>query len=140
MGVAYHGRGNYQEGAPIVCFPCSHALTVGQSITIDDVLVDQVTSDIYHLERRPSEGGRTVVVATSEGHDVFGPKWNARTGVQEYGGGAALVHDGVVYFSEFSDGRVYRVKIGEEPQPITPGMSTQPLAPVRPIRSQCPSV
>lgn len=95
-----------------------------QTIAIDDVLVDRVTSAVYHLERRPSEGGRSVVVSTADGRDVFGDEPNARTGVQEYGGGAALVHDGVVYFSKFSDGRVYKVKPGGVPEPVTPGEST----------------
>ena len=52
--------------------------------------------------------------------DVFGLSWNARTGVHEYGGTSAVVHDGVVYFSHFTDGRVYRVKDGQDPVAVTP--------------------
>ncbi|KAI5114963.1 hypothetical protein M0805_006579, partial [Coniferiporia weirii] len=87
---------------------------------IDDVLVDPVTTAVYHLESRPSEAGRCVLVETATGKYVFGPGWNARTGVQEYGGAPAVVYAGAVYFSNFVDGRVYRVERGKEPEPVTP--------------------
>ena len=48
------------------------------------------------------------------------PGRNARTRVHEYGGGAYAVRDGVVYFAEFADQRLYRQRPGEEPRPITP--------------------
>ncbi|MCD6022968.1 MAG: peptidase prolyl oligopeptidase active site domain protein, partial [Actinomycetia bacterium] len=38
----------------------------------------------------------------------------------EYGGGAYLLHDGVVYFSNFADQRMYRQDAGGDPVPITP--------------------
>ena len=40
----------------------------------------------------------------------------------QYGGASAIAYDGIVYFSHFKDGRVYRQKGGEEPVAITPGM------------------
>jgi dipeptidyl aminopeptidase/acylaminoacyl peptidase len=43
-----------------------------------------------------------------------------RSRVHEYGGGAYLVHQGIVYFSNFADQRLYRQAIGEAPTPITP--------------------
>ena len=43
-----------------------------------------------------------------------------RTRVHEYGGGAFTVHDGVIFFSNFSDQRLYRQDPGEAPRPITP--------------------
>ena len=39
--------------------------------------------------------------------DVTPPAFNVRTRVHEYGGGAYLVAGGNVYFSNFSDQRVY---------------------------------
>jgi len=87
--------------------------------------VDSVTSIIYHIESRPSEGGRNVVVNTATGNDVTGGReWNVRTGVHEYGGASAIVHNGIVYFSNYGadgHGRVYRVKEGDEPEAVTPG-------------------
>ncbi len=78
--------------------------------------------DIYWIEGRPTEGGRSVIVRrTPDGEttDVIPPPFNARTRVHEYGGGAYSVHDGVVYFSNFVDQRLYRVMPGEAPEPVT---------------------
>lgn len=85
-----------------------------------ELFVDPITSTIYHIEGRPLEGGRNVIVKTEDARDVIGREFNARTGVQEYGGGAAVAHNGVVYFSNFSDNRVYKVTDGQQPTPVTP--------------------
>ncbi|MFN2514305.1 MAG: S9 family peptidase, partial [Pyrinomonadaceae bacterium] len=74
-------------------------------------------------EMRPSEGGRNVIVrrdASGAAIDINPPPFNARTRVHEYGGGDYVVRDGVVYFSNFSDQRLYRQLPGAEPLPITP--------------------
>lgn len=65
-----------------------------------------------------------MIVDTSKGKDVFGPEWNARSRVEEYGGGAAIADRGVVYFSNFRDSRVYKVDVGKEGEPVavTPGI------------------
>ena len=85
------------------------------------MLLDSVTRKIYHIERRPSEDGRAVIVDTITNRDVFGSEWNATTKVHEYGGGAAIVHDGTTYFSHSPDGRVYSFEDGSEPRAVTPG-------------------
>jgi len=85
-------------------------------IEIDD-------DDIYWSEMRPSEGGRYVIVKHSfEGEtiDVNPPPFNARTRVHEYGGGAYKVSNDVIYFTDFNDQRIYKMKCGEKPKPITP--------------------
>ena len=84
--------------------------------------MDPVTSTIYHIESRPSDPlpGRNVLVHTTAKKDVVGPGWNVRTAVHEYGGAAAIAYDGVVYFSHLTDGRVYRVSEGTEPEAVTP--------------------
>ncbi|PPQ68180.1 hypothetical protein CVT24_005066 [Panaeolus cyanescens] len=98
----------------------AESITKGAN-SITEILVDSVTSEIYHLESRPSEKGRNVVVHTSTDTDVVGQNWNVRTMVQEYGGAPATVHDGILYFSNLTDGRVYRVSVkGGEPEAITP--------------------
>ncbi|KAI0752561.1 alpha/beta-hydrolase [Daedaleopsis nitida] len=86
----------------------------------EELFADPVTSTIYHIERRPAEAGRNVIVNTEKGQDVVGKEWNVRSGVHEYGGAPAIAYDGIVYFSNFKDGRVYRLKQGEEPEPVTP--------------------
>ena len=40
------------------------------------------------------------------------PPWNARTRVHEYGGGAWTVSGGTLWFTEFSDQRLYRLDPG----------------------------
>jgi dipeptidyl aminopeptidase/acylaminoacyl peptidase len=95
-------------------------LIVAQAVGLPDVLLDG--DDIYWIESRPQEGGRNVVVrATPEGpRDVTPAGFNARTRVHEYGGGAVTIADGVVYFSNFKDQRLYRQAAGAAPEPMTP--------------------
>lgn len=47
-----------------------------------------------------------------------------RTGVHEYGSASAIVHDGIAYYSNIIDNRVYKVNVkdGSPAEPITPGM------------------
>ena len=52
--------------------------------------------------------------------DVTPEPYSARTRVHEYGGGAFLVSEGTVFFSNFADQRLYRQERGAEPVPITP--------------------
>ncbi len=68
-------------------------------------------TDIYWVEMRPTESGRNVIVrrnAAGANSDVNQPPYNARTRVHEYGGGDYLVNDGIAYFSNFLDQRLYR--------------------------------
>ena len=52
--------------------------------------------------------------------EVTPQPWNVRSRVNEYGGGEYAVAGGVVVFSELSDGRLYVIRDGGDPQPITP--------------------
>src|SRR5687768_6233696 len=68
--------------------------------------------DIYWVEGRPLEGGRYVLVRRDHNGritDVTPPGTNVRTRVHEYGGKAYAVRDGVVYYANFADGRIYRI-------------------------------
>lgn len=109
--------------------PITSDLIVAQAITLSEVRLDN--GAIYWLEGRPQERGRSVVVrAAAEGGenvDITPLPFNARTQVHEYGGGAWIVENGVLYFSNFADGRLYRQETGSvEPQPLTPESSGQP--------------
>ncbi|KAJ7173050.1 alpha/beta-hydrolase [Mycena crocata] len=101
----YYGRWNS---------PISSLMIAKMSVSTEDVLVDCATSAIYRIEKRPLEGGRNVIVSLTDGLDVFGEGWNARTAVHEYGGAPAVVHDNVVIFSNLSDGQVYTVDLGKD--------------------------
>jgi dipeptidyl aminopeptidase/acylaminoacyl peptidase len=99
-------------------------------LTADRLLADVVTlgnplvsgDDVYWTESRPSEGGRSVIVRRrGDGvvEDVFGSGFAARTLAHEYGGRCYAVHGDTVYFSNFTDQRLYRTRPGAEPEPIT---------------------
>jgi dipeptidyl aminopeptidase/acylaminoacyl peptidase len=101
--------------------PITSDLIVSDAIGIGQLALDG--DDVYWLETRPTEGGRGVVVRrTPDGQttDVTPPPFNVRTRVHEYGGGAFAVADGIVYFSNFEDQRLYRQEPGGEPHPLTP--------------------
>jgi dipeptidyl aminopeptidase/acylaminoacyl peptidase len=79
--------------------------------------------DIYWVEMRPTEAGRCVVVRrTPEGGtvDITPQSYNVRTRVHEYGGGVYKVDAGTIYFSNFTDQRLYRQKPESLPKAITP--------------------
>ena len=88
--------------------PITADLIVSESIGLGAVTLDG--DDIYWVEMRPAEKGRYVIVRrTPDGHctDFTPPEFNVRTRVHEYGGGAYVVNDGIVYFSNFADQRLY---------------------------------
>ncbi|HET6316954.1 MAG TPA: S9 family peptidase, partial [Chloroflexota bacterium] len=77
--------------------------------------------DIYWIEQRPTERGRNVIVRrTPDGRtaDVNPAPHNARTRVHEYGGGAFTVADGVAYFSNYDDQRLYRIDVRGQASPV----------------------
>ena len=98
--------------------PITSDLIVAKSIGLSEVWIDG--ADIYWLELRPEEAGRGVVVRYGSG-DVNAAPFNVRTRVHEYGGGAGTVADGVLFFSNDADRRLYRLSKGDAaPAPLTP--------------------
>jgi dipeptidyl aminopeptidase/acylaminoacyl peptidase len=102
--------------------PITSELIVRGSVGLGMTAIDG--TDVYWLESRPSEAGRSVVVrraAGGEGGDVNPQPYGARTRVHEYGGGDFAAHGGTVYFSNFADQRLYKVPAaGGGPRPLTP--------------------
>jgi len=101
--------------------PITSELIAAQSIALSETRLDG--DKCYWLEGRPQEQGRFVVVCGDAAgtNDVTPKPFNARTRVHEYGGASWTVVDGVVYFSNFADGRLYRTRGGEAaPQALTP--------------------
>jgi dipeptidyl aminopeptidase/acylaminoacyl peptidase len=101
--------------------PISADMIASGSTGLAEIRLDG--EDIYWIEVRPTEGGRSVIVRRRrDGRqvDCLQTGYNARTRVHEYGGGAYCVADGVVFFSNFADHRLYRVDFGSAPVPITP--------------------
>jgi dipeptidyl aminopeptidase/acylaminoacyl peptidase len=101
-------------------------------IRIEDVVGDVIQlaepwidgDDIFWVEGRPGEGGRrTLVRAAADGStsELTPAPFNVRSRVHEYGGGSYVVVGGIVVFSHFADGRLYRLDPGAEAAvPITP--------------------
>jgi hypothetical protein len=103
-----------------------------------------ITSLAYHtlafvglFQSRPDEGGRFVLMRTLAGKggdqrkehvplSIVPSSSSVRSKVHEYGGGASRIHGEFAYWSELSDGRVYRrlviggVTLGEV-ESVTPG-------------------
>ena len=101
--------------------PISSELIVSGSIGLSSVKFDG--DQLYWLEGRPAEGGRSVIVGYSADGvktDITPPPFNVRSRVHEYGGGAFLISQGIIYFTNFADQRVYIQQIGTTPQPLTP--------------------
>lgn len=101
--------------------PITSDVIVSKSIGLGGAFF--IGEDIYWIEARPGEGGRQVLVRRAADHaaeDVTPMPFNVRTTVHEYGGRCYLVDGDMVYFSNFADQRLYRQKIGAEPQPLTP--------------------
>ncbi|MEJ5197870.1 MAG: S9 family peptidase [Anaerolineae bacterium] len=101
--------------------PITPDLIVAGTVGLNAIRVDG--DDVYWIESRPTEAGRNVIVRrTPDGRtaDLTPMPFNARTRVHEYGGGEYLVYDGVVYFANFADQRLYRQEVGAAPRPITP--------------------
>jgi dipeptidyl aminopeptidase/acylaminoacyl peptidase len=104
--------------------PITSEFIVAESIGLSGVQLDGTKT--YWLEGRPREQGRTVLVQHRPGTtplEITSKEFNVRTRVHEYGGGAALVQDDVVYFSNMTDQRLYRQAPGATPVPLTPGGS-----------------
>ncbi len=95
-------------------------MTAARAAGPSEIRVDG--EDIYWIETRPQEGGRSTIVrrcASGEVHSILPPPFNVRSRVHEYGGGAYTVRAGTVYFSHYGDGRIYRMDPGALPAPLT---------------------
>jgi dipeptidyl aminopeptidase/acylaminoacyl peptidase len=91
--------------------------------------------EVWWQERRPSEGGRTTIVASAgpeaDPRQLLPAPWNARTRVHEYGGKSYLAIPSLslaggfdLVFANFADQRLYAaggaVEAGIDPVPLTP--------------------
>ncbi|KAF8974306.1 Alpha/Beta hydrolase protein [Flammula alnicola] len=101
--------------------PLTAEIIHGQVTAIEDVVVDSVTSIIYHIENRPSEGNRSVLVESIAKLEVVEDSFDVKTLVNNYGRAAATVRDGRLYFNNAKDHRVYRQSLpSKNAIPITP--------------------
>jgi dipeptidyl aminopeptidase/acylaminoacyl peptidase len=100
--------------------PLSAARVAAGALRFDHLVIDG--DDLYWVEGRSSEAGRSVVVRrTPDGQigDVTPTGFSVRTRVHEYGGAAYMVHRGTIFFSNFNDQRLYRQSGTNAPEPLT---------------------
>lgn len=101
--------------------PITSDVIVSAAIGLGQICLDGEAT--YWVEQRPNEGGRNVIVqGMPDGRaiDRTPAPLNVRTRVHEYGGGSFTVSGGTLYFSDFTNQRLYRQNAGETPQPLTP--------------------
>ena len=100
--------------------PISAGTVASGALRLSRVVLDG--DNIYWIEGRPAEGGRSVIVKRDDAGqivDATPAATNVRTRVHEYGGAAYVVSHGIIYYSEFADQRVYELKPGGAPEPVT---------------------
>ncbi|HUZ91251.1 MAG TPA: prolyl oligopeptidase family serine peptidase, partial [Methylocella sp.] len=99
--------------------PVSVELMTRAAIGLGSLSVDG--QDLYWLEARPSENGRTVLCRRRADAGIeeltFSP-FNVGSRVHEYGGGAYAVAAGLVVFSERANGTVWVIEGGLPPRQI----------------------
>ncbi|HEY3624020.1 MAG TPA: hypothetical protein VGL12_16810 [Roseiarcus sp.] len=104
--------------------PVTSDFVVADSIRLEQVALDGDV--LYWSETQPQKKGRSFVyrMAKDGQPEPVTPDddngFSVRTRVHEYGGGSFAVSDGVVYFSNDADQRLYRQDGGGQPRPITP--------------------
>ena len=105
--------------------PITSEVVVTAAVRLAELRVDG--ADVVWSEGRPAEGGRTQLVRRAPDGttvELLPEGRNARTAVHEYGGAGWWVRDGVTWFADWADQRLYRLAPGGEPEPITPEPAT----------------
>jgi dipeptidyl aminopeptidase/acylaminoacyl peptidase len=100
--------------------PISAAMLVRGAVRFGDVSIDGDT--VYWIEGRPQEEGRYVIVRRRPDgtiDDVLPRPFSARTLLNEYGGGGLLAADGAIFFTNYADQRIWQIRPGESPRPVT---------------------
>src|SRR6266704_138754 len=101
--------------------PITADLLASTYVALDELRVDG--DDVYWSELRHADKGRNVIVQRKPDGtltDITPPGFRARTRAHEYGGGCYIVQNGAVYFSNYTDQRLYRQDPGSDPRPLTP--------------------
>jgi dipeptidyl aminopeptidase/acylaminoacyl peptidase len=102
--------------------PISTDLIVADSVRLGQLRV--MGSDIWWTEGRPRQEGKTFLVrSTADGGccDMTDAAFNVKSRANEYGGGDFLLADGLAYFCNNEDQRIYRLLLGEKPLALTMG-------------------
>ncbi|KAJ1955229.1 Esterase lipase thioesterase active site, partial [Dipsacomyces acuminosporus] len=115
--------------------PISAKAVAAASNRVNSDFIDRANpSRVYWIESRPSEAGRNTLLS-KDVDDFAGDglvehipdkRWNVRTAVHEYGGGAYAVYDGLIVFANWSDQGVYLLDTkNSEALPVPQRIGTQ---------------
>lgn len=99
--------------------PVTVELMTSAAIGLSSLSADR--DDLYWLEARPGENGRTALcrrVAAGDIEDVTPPPIHAGSRVHEYGGGAYRAQGGRIIYSERKDGSVWIIEGARAPRRI----------------------
>jgi dipeptidyl aminopeptidase/acylaminoacyl peptidase len=104
--------------------PVTPALLVEAAVGLSNVTLEG--GRVYWVESRPSEAGRVVLMAApaaggSEPVEVTPAGFSVRTRVHEYGGRCYCVHGSTIVFSNWADQRLWVIRGGADPAPLTAG-------------------
>jgi len=103
--------------------PITAAVVAAGATPPSQVILDG--GDVFWLAGRASEGGRNTLLRFARGQveELTPAPINVRTRVHEYGGGAVLVADSHIWFSNFADNTIYRIDRtgGGSPVPVSAG-------------------
>ncbi|KAJ7188723.1 alpha/beta-hydrolase [Mycena filopes] len=98
--------------------PITPVIISQQVVAYESIVVDAATHSVYHVERRPAEC-RSVLVDSSQQKDVIHTLYNCRSVVHGYGGAPAAIANGVGFFTNIPDLRIYKIE-GSEITAVTP--------------------
>ena len=79
-------------------------------------------NELYFIERRASANGRNILVKLDDNNDLVqltSSDLSVRTRVHEYGGRPYLVNGDDIYYSQFTDQRIYMLSPESEAQALT---------------------
>ena len=107
--------------------PISARLLADASSSVSRPSTDR--GNIYWVESRPAEKGRNTIMEKSPAgqvREVLPAPRSVRSTVHEYGGGDYLAADGVLFYCQENDQRIYRLALNDpraEPTAITPAVA-----------------
>ena len=93
-------------------------------VTVRSCRDPHLSPDVPAVVRACAKPALGVVRPDGTCTDLLPDGMNARTAVHEYGGGGWWARDGVVWFANWADQRLYRLAPGGEPVPLTPEPAT----------------
>ncbi|KAF7345684.1 Alpha/beta-hydrolase [Mycena venus] len=89
--------------------PVGPEMIADQVVAYEALSVDPSNGTVYHVERRLAEG-RSVLLDSCQKKDLIHNKYNCRSVVHGYGGAPVVIQNGVIYFTNVPDLRVYKIE------------------------------